>query len=506
MNIDTVSPNRTKRENGLFVKKIKTAKHYYVYDVCSNEIIKVNRLIWDMIDQVSEPSKQIYHNMTRKYKESDILSAYNSIEKSISSGAFGSNRPRIRSYQGGKKELLYLFENAGMRQLIINLTNRCNMRCHYCIYSGKYRYMRTHGDGDISREIAIKAVDFFIKNCTKKERPYVTFYGGEPFIKFDLFKEIIDHVKSYSNNFHFSLTTNGTLLNDEEICSYIIDNDISLNVSLDGPKHIHDKNRRMVNGTGTFDLIMENLKRIKEIAPGYFKSRIYYSPVVTPPYNYDEIKYFFYESEFFKDHKNPLNIANVSTYATTLFDDTDKALMNKQLNKSRAKMLKCYKNALISGRHDDLTLEKFWFHDMIGSIHFREKTPLKEYLHVIGQCIPGVRRLFVSVAGKYYMCEKVGEFYPIGDVHNGINYDRICDFFVACDSFFKGCGNCWAVRLCKRCFADINCEDRFDITRKEKSCKSKIEYYETLLSAYCEILEKNPDGFEDFRPEEIFKD
>jgi uncharacterized protein len=492
--------------NSLFVKKIRTTKQRYIYDVYSNEILKVNRIIWDMIDYFHKPIEHIINKLDKKYKKNDILNTYKSIREAKSSGVFSTHRPIIQSYRKDKKEILYVFKNGGIQQIIIDLTNRCNMRCKYCIFSGKYRYLRTHRNKEISKENAIRAVDYFIMNCTRKERPFVTFYGGEPFLMFNLFKYIVDYVKSHGKDFHFSLTTNGTLLNDYKIQSYLIENNISINVSLDGPKHIHDKNRLMLNGDGSFDKIMGNLTRIKELSRNYFNSKIFYSPVVTPPYDFDEIKSFFYESKFFNNNDNPLNIAAVSTYATTLFKDIDMALLNKQFKKNRGKMLVTYKNALILEKYDELTLEKHWFRDMINSIHFREKTPLKEYITVIGQCIPGIRRLFVNTDGKYYICEKVGEFFCIGDIHKGLDFDRICNFFELCDAFFKDCSKCWALRLCKRCFADVNCEDRFDIYRKEKFCKSKKKYLEKIISTYCEILEENPDAFKKFKPEDFYKD
>ena len=144
MNINTVSKNRDKEMNSLFVKKIKTARHYYIYDVNSNDIIKVNRTIWDMIDHFHKPIEQIIQNMKGKYQRSEILNTYRSIKKAISSGVFSNNRPKIRSYRKNKKEVLYFFENSGLQQIVIDLTNQCNMRCKYCIFSGKYNYLRTH--------------------------------------------------------------------------------------------------------------------------------------------------------------------------------------------------------------------------------------------------------------------------------------------------------------------------------------------------------------------------
>jgi len=489
--------------DSLFIKKIKTPNQFYIYDVCSNEIIKVNRIIWDIIDQFQKPIKEIIHRWGEKYSQNEILHAYQLIRNAKESGYFSNNRPKIRSDRKNKTEISYLFENAGIQQLILDLTNQCNMRCKYCTFSGKYKYQRNHSDRKINRDIAIKVVDYFIKNCDKKERPFLTFYGGEPFLRFELFKDIIEYTKSHNKNFHYSLTTNGTLLNKKKIYEYLIENDISINISLDGPKEIHDKNRVMVNGEGSFDRIIENLSRIKKLAPDYFLKNVFFSPVVTPPYNFDAINAFFYKSDFFKNYKNPLNLAPVSLFATNFLNSSEIHTAKLQYRKNRNKMLDYYKKALILGQYDDLILERKLFKDIINTIHFRKKTQLGKYITVVGQCTPGIRRLFVSADGQFYICEKIGEYYSIGDVDTGLNLEKIFSFFEECDDFFKECSNCWAVRLCKRCFADANCKDQFDEKRMKKFCKSKLSYLETIMSAYCEILEANPNAFELFKPEEI---
>lgn len=489
--------------DGLFVKKFKTPNQFYVYDVGSNEIIKVNPPTWDIIDQFHKPIEEIFSNLHDKFPMTDILKAHQSIKNAKDSGFFSSNRPKIKSNRKDRKEIAYLFENAGIQQLVIDLTNQCNMRCKYCTFSGNYKYQRSHSDRKMSREIAMKAVDYFIKNSDKKEKPSVTFYGGEPFLRFELFKEVVDYVKSHDKSFDFSLTTNGTLLNNDKIYSYLIENDISINISLDGPKNIHDKNRVMTNGEGSYDRIVKNLSRIKDLAPGYFLKNIFFSPVLTPPYDLDAINTFFYKSEFFNNYKHPLNMASVFLFASTFLDKADFPAARQRFQQNQNRMLEFYKDALISGKHDGLIFERKWFKGIINSVHFRKKFQIEDCISVVGQCTPGIRRLFVSADGKFYICEKAGEYYSIGDVDTGLDLEKIFAFFEECDEFFRDCGNCWAVRLCERCFADVNCEDRFDEERKSDFCKSNLSYLETIMGVYCEILEKNPNAFDLFKPEEI---
>lgn len=56
-----------------------------------------------------------------------------------------------------------------------------------------------------------------------------------------------------------SLTTNGMLLDKEKV-KYLTDNHISLILSLDGRKEMHDSMRPGVNNEGTYDRIMKNLQ------------------------------------------------------------------------------------------------------------------------------------------------------------------------------------------------------------------------------------------------------
>ena len=500
MNTNIKSNNNVlKNGKGLFVKRFNTSRNYYIYDVYSNEIIKAKRIIFYIVGQFHMSIDQIYDNLKGKYSKTDVLNAYKEVRNSIKSGIFNSIHPKIYDIKESESEVIYYFENVGLKQLILDLTNQCNLRCKYCVYSGKYQYERIHQNRNMSKNCAKKAVDYFLKNRLKKGKSSITFYGGEPFLKFELLKYIVDYAKSKINNIEFSLTTNGTLINDE-IILYLVENDISLNVSLDGPKRIHDKNRIMINGDGSFDLIMKNLERIKRIAPDYFTEKISYRSINTPPYNSDEIIDFFYNSEIFIPLRNPVTISSVATYRTSFIKESDKHTAISQYNKNVKRAFNRYKKALISDKYDKLNVEKEWFKDLISSIHFRNRFPLNKRFPALGQCIPGMHRLFVNPNGKFYMCEKVGEHYCIGDVDKGLDFKTISNFYKQWVRFFKNCSHCWALRLCKKCFNDIHRNGRLDSYRRDEFCKSNLKQLEMLLSAYCEILEKNPNAFKNFNP------
>lgn len=65
--------------------------------------------------------------------------------------------------------------------------------------------------------------------------------------------------KKHNKKIKMSLTTNGMLLDKEKV-KYLTDNHISLILSLDGRKEMHDSMRPGVNNEGTYDRIMKNLQ------------------------------------------------------------------------------------------------------------------------------------------------------------------------------------------------------------------------------------------------------
>ena len=86
------------------------------------------------------------------------------------------------------------------------------------------------------------AIDDFLLRSAKE--CHIVFYGGEPLMAIDVIKEAVEYVKNTITNKHvqFSIITNGTLLTEENVL-FLINNNFYLQVSLDGPCEIHNRNR-----------------------------------------------------------------------------------------------------------------------------------------------------------------------------------------------------------------------------------------------------------------------
>lgn len=124
------------------------------------------------------------------------------------------------------------------KTITLILTQRCNLNCVYCYEHFKTRNAMSFG-------IARSSVEKHILNSNSDE-VVIDFFGGEPFLEFDLMKQIYEYVESrdWNKHYYFSISTNGTLVHSE-IQSWLMSrrHKCHVTLSLDGTKQMHDHNR-----------------------------------------------------------------------------------------------------------------------------------------------------------------------------------------------------------------------------------------------------------------------
>ncbi|MBQ2701710.1 MAG: thioether cross-link-forming SCIFF peptide maturase [Clostridia bacterium] len=155
----------------------------------------------------------------------------------------------------------YPIKSNEVKALCIHICHDCNFRCRYCFADeGAYHSKRE----SMSLETAKAAVDFLLKNSGKRKVLEMDFFGGEPLMNFDVLKKTVEYAKAEGEKagkkFLFTTTTNALLLNDEVIEFFNAEME-NVVLSLDGRKEVHDAIRKSVNGKGTFDLIIDKIKK-----------------------------------------------------------------------------------------------------------------------------------------------------------------------------------------------------------------------------------------------------
>ena len=156
-------------------------------------------------------------------------------------------------------------KDAPVKALCLHVSHDCNLRCKYCFAStGDF------GTGHrmtMNVETAKAAIDFVIARSGTRRNIEVDFFGGEPLMAMDTVKATVEYARSIEKEagkcFRFTITTNGMLLNDENI-EYINREMSNAVLSLDGRPEVNDNMRVTVNGTGSYDIIMPKFKKLVE--------------------------------------------------------------------------------------------------------------------------------------------------------------------------------------------------------------------------------------------------
>ncbi len=488
------------------IHKFKTRANHYLYDVNTNNIIKTNEILHDVIDSYGTiPSSEIARKWAKKYDAKSIEQCLTHIQESCKSqGAFSSNRPTLMKYPMCEDHFCESLQS-GLRDLTLNATERCNLRCKYCTYSGAYHFERRHSARDMPWETAKKAIDYFYTHAQASKEVYISFFGGEPLLNLDLVKKSIEYARRFANwpPIVFHVDTNGTTLSDE-ISRFLIENDVILQVSIDGPFEIHDRYRVFANGGGTFHLVLNALERIKKMDRDYYESRVSLAATLGPPYDLLETYRFFSSNELVA--KNNLNINFVDTYDTDFFrmfhDRVRRSHLSEHLGALRKEYFEVTVGSNSGPAHQFL---KGLFERPLVRIHRRGLSPMGKHCPPNGICVPGVRRLFVDVTGKFYPCEKVGQAFCIGHADTGIEHPKVRSLL---DRYINGsvqdCTNCWAVRLCGICLAQARKSRDLDFDRKKETCSVERANLHNSLVLYAEIMERNPKAF-DFVEDMVFE-
>ncbi len=149
----------------------------------------------------------------------------------------------------------YLFSATALHIFVLN--NECNMRCIYCQAKDEESISRCY----MNKATAEKCVDIALSSPAKSLT--FEFQGGEPLLNFDVLKFIVEYSEKKKGGKHieYNLVSNLTVLTDEML-EFLTANEIGVCTSVDGPKELHDVNRPFLSGTGSYDAVKRQIKRL----------------------------------------------------------------------------------------------------------------------------------------------------------------------------------------------------------------------------------------------------
>ena len=148
-------------------------------------------------------------------------------------------------------------------QIRLSMGKQCNYKCKYC-----------HQSKDIYVQKKMpNLVDELIR-ATERNINGIQFWGGEPFLFFDVMKDITKEVreKLSDKDIHIGTCTNGSFLKNKEIQDWIINNDISFTISYDG------RGQFLRGEDPLTPEVIEFLHRLKEKDPEFIP---HFNPVIS---------------------------------------------------------------------------------------------------------------------------------------------------------------------------------------------------------------------------------
>lgn len=141
---------------------------------------------------------------------------------------------------------------------IVVVTLRCNLKCTYCQASARKCSER---EFDMNEETAKQVVDIAFKS--PNQTMTFEFQGGEPLVNWPIIEFVIKYAgeKALAENktIYFSLVSNLIAMTDE-ILQFLVENEVGITTSIDGPEELHDKHR----GKGSYKKSVEMMKKCDE--------------------------------------------------------------------------------------------------------------------------------------------------------------------------------------------------------------------------------------------------
>ena len=481
---------------GRLGKTFKTENNYYFYDMGTGKVAIVTYPVYIMLEKMLENcSLQDLANLD--LTDIDFKNAVKDIDESIHSEYILSATP-MEKITGDAVTMLDKILGKQVESVTLEVTEKCNLKCKYCIYNSSHSDFRDFGQKNMSFEVAKKAIDFLASHSTDVEDKYIGFYGGEPLLNFSVIHDTVEYAKEKIENIGFAMTTNATLMT-KNIADFLMDNDFSVVISLDGPEEIHNENRVFPDGNGSYSKTVAGLMLLLNSAAKRNKNSNISLNIVTSGSNfidrYNKIQDFIINSEFipkgigittssadYGPYDSPYLLPQSKEEKEILIDTVDKLdKWEKEYKDNHTKEIQ-----LFSSAEDDKDL--MLIHKRLLSFK-----PV-EYYSINGCCVPGGRRIYVSTEGNFKICEKVGNIPEIGDVDNGFYKDVIEKIYI--DDFIKEikkyCCNCWAANLCSLCYVGACDKNGVHFEYRHDLCRGHRIYLENCLIKYHSVMESDP--------------
>jgi len=357
----------------------------------------------------------------------------------------------------------------------IDITEKCNLRCGYCFTYGI-------GKRDLTYNKGVEIVDWLFKDEISQSNTIdISWWGGEPFLKFELMKQLTDYALSIASKQGKTVSFNGTsntTLMTKEVVDWMKQYNSYFLMSIDGIGNIQNKNRPLATGGSSWNKIAKNLPYITQEIP-FINSRMSNTT--------EHVDKFF---DTFKQLYEKYNIKTQMYSPVFEMDWTDEKLNIAQ----EQLMLLCDYIVELRLKGEDLKVKHL--DDGVKALHFKKSKP--EF-----PCGAGRFYVGISVDGVIYPCHRFNKYDGknwkqkgyIGTIQDGITdpkfrygFTNFMDFPVP-----EKCSNCELYgNLCDRSCYAINYDlSRSIFTSPDVYCRWQKMHSKVVHYFYKKIKENN---------------
>lgn len=443
-------------EKKSLIKTIQTyAGNVYVYVPASNQIITLDR--------------EWVASISLEEREATILTTLQSEGIDLNSQA----EKYVLSFS--PDELWDSIEHH-VKCLTLEVTQQCSLRCTYCIYSGNYANERTHSGVHMSLEMMQRCIDYYYDHSLGENDGSIGFYGGESLLQFKEIQFAIKYARTKwkKKKIDFQISTNGTTLTPSILHWLNEQADTSVAITCNGERH--DEYRRFPDGSGSLDVIMQAVERIRSFYPSLWE-RTYFIANITSKGELLSLRKFYME----RIGKPPAAITGIKLeYGNENIRDI---VAHEDTEADEREVLRLYCEG-------DPYILPYVNIDGICKRQIGKESSIEKKGSF---CKPLAHELFIDANGKFKTCESICSDLDFGDIENGYSKEKIIAMVDRVQTALQErCSSCWGRRLCYACFSDINLDIQGHLVFPEAACKEECADIAYTLRAFCEMRERNP--------------
>ncbi|MFH1741053.1 MAG: SPASM domain-containing protein, partial [bacterium] len=348
--------------------------------------------------------------------------------------------------------------------------------------------------------------------------------GGEPLLRMNTIEKSVRYIAERiepGRSCLFTVTTNGTLL-DVDVIKFLLDNYVSINVSLDGPRQIHDRFRVYPDGRGTYDEVIAGIERITAYASTLDRELPVTSGINMTLYGgFDFVELWDYLTSLEELLCTPkirylINWNTLTGGLSRWNEHNPDCSLNRPTGWNE--LLQIYEQACLDGVYrvenrpltwrmsvlDDLVRRAFYF-DLYCRKRYQMESvcELPKMFHPGSICLPGKRRPYIMADGVVLPCERVPTGYPylhIGNIKDGIlvkEAQRLVNDFTT--PTIEECKECWCIRICSvGCLSEMMIDGIPNGELKRRGCRRVRAERHAELVGMCTLLEENPEALEHY--------